>query len=263
VGAKADAPCGALNGQQSEDLASYRDEYRDLRWDTRGGHDRAGDPAAAAGQLLPAIAAGTVGPARAGLDLGCGGVVPAAETLALPVREGGRIVLVGGLIATGVCAGGSNSLGLMSPARRTAQDGGRFFLSLVARGLSGVAMVTSDAHAGLVAAIATAGPPVLKLWRVSIGGNGQVLRRRHSGHHHPQRYPSPAATHDRVQPVKEFGVCRTLKMARLDDVEFRDVEISCRSFSSRAGPRELWRTITGPLLQQLHRYITPAMLAHA
>ena len=171
MGAKADAPCGALNGQQSEDLASYRDEYRDLRWDTRGGHDRAGDPAAAAGQLLPAIAAGTVGPARAGLDLGCGGVVPAAETLALPVREGGRIVLVGGLIATGVCAGGSNSLGLMSPARRTAQDGGRFFLSLVARGLSGVAMVTSDAHAGLVAAIATAGPPVLKLWRVSIGGN--------------------------------------------------------------------------------------------
>jgi len=62
MGAEADAICGAPYGQPSEDRVNYRNSYRDRRWDTRGGHDRAGDPQAAGGQLLPGLDAGAPPP---------------------------------------------------------------------------------------------------------------------------------------------------------------------------------------------------------
>jgi putative transposase len=72
----------------------------------------------------------------------------------LKVREGGRTVNVHALVATGVNAQGYREiLGLQVTS---AEDGAgwlAFFRDLTARGLSGVALVTSDAHAGLVAAI--------------------------------------------------------------------------------------------------------------
>jgi transposase-like protein len=78
----------------------------------------------------------------------------AADALVLKVREGGRTVNVHALIATAVNAEGYREiLGLQVTS---AEDGAgwlAFFRDLVARGLSGVALVTSDAHAGLVAAI--------------------------------------------------------------------------------------------------------------
>jgi putative transposase len=78
----------------------------------------------------------------------------AADALVLKVREAGRVVGVHTLIATGVNAEGYREiLGLQVTS---AEDGAgwlAFFRDLVARGLSGVALVTSDAHAGLVAAI--------------------------------------------------------------------------------------------------------------
>jgi putative transposase len=78
----------------------------------------------------------------------------AADALVLKVREGGRVVPVHALVATGVNADGHREiLGLHVT---TAEDGAgwlAFFRDLVARGLSGVKLVTSDAHAGLVAAI--------------------------------------------------------------------------------------------------------------
>jgi len=37
MGAGADAACGALYGQVSEDRVNYRNGYRDRRWDTRAG----------------------------------------------------------------------------------------------------------------------------------------------------------------------------------------------------------------------------------
>ena len=78
----------------------------------------------------------------------------AADALVLKVREGGRVVGVHALVATGVNADGHREiLGLQVT---TAEDGAgwlRFFRDLTARGLSGVKLVTSDAHAGLVAAI--------------------------------------------------------------------------------------------------------------
>jgi putative transposase len=78
----------------------------------------------------------------------------AADALVLKVREGGRTVNVHALVATGVNAEGYREiLGLQVSS---AEDGAgwlAFFRDLTARGLSGVALVTSDAHAGLVAAI--------------------------------------------------------------------------------------------------------------
>jgi putative transposase len=78
----------------------------------------------------------------------------AADALVLKVRESGRVVAVHALVATGVNGDGYREiLGLQVTS---AEDGAgwlSFFRDLTARGLSGVRLVTSDAHAGLVAAI--------------------------------------------------------------------------------------------------------------
>ena len=78
----------------------------------------------------------------------------AADALVLKVREGGRVVNVHALLATGVNADGHREiLGLQVTS---AEDGAgwlAFFRDLTARGLAGVALVTSDAHRGLVEAI--------------------------------------------------------------------------------------------------------------
>src|ERR687887_1380779 len=73
----------------------------------------------------------------------------------LKVREGGRVVSMAVVIAVGVNAEGQREiLGLdVGPS----EDGAfwlAFLRSLVARGLSGVKLVTSDAHEGLKGAIA-------------------------------------------------------------------------------------------------------------
>jgi putative transposase len=78
----------------------------------------------------------------------------AADALVLKVREAGRVVNVHALIATGVNAEGYREI--LGVDVTTAEDGAgwlTFLRSLTARGLSGVKLVTSDAHAGLVAAI--------------------------------------------------------------------------------------------------------------
>ncbi len=78
----------------------------------------------------------------------------AAGALVLKVREGGRVVNVHALLATGVSADGHREiLGLQVTS---AEDGAgwlAFFRDLTARGLSGVRLVTSDSHRGLVDAI--------------------------------------------------------------------------------------------------------------
>jgi transposase-like protein len=78
----------------------------------------------------------------------------AADALVLKVREGGRVVNVHALLATGVNADGHREiLGLQVTS---AEDGAgwlAFFRDLSARGLSGVRLITSDAHRGLVDAI--------------------------------------------------------------------------------------------------------------
>jgi transposase-like protein len=78
----------------------------------------------------------------------------AADALTMKVREGGRVVNTHVLVATGVNADGHREV--LGVDIASAEDGAGwlgFFRGLVARGLSGTALVTSDAHPGLVAAI--------------------------------------------------------------------------------------------------------------
>ena len=79
----------------------------------------------------------------------------AADALTMKVREHGRVVNAVVLVATGVNADGHREiLGVKVATSETKEAWNTFFADLVARGLSGVKLVTSDAHAGLVEAIA-------------------------------------------------------------------------------------------------------------
>ena len=78
----------------------------------------------------------------------------AADALTMKVREGGRVVKVAVMVATGINADGYREiLGVHTATTETGAGWLAFFRDLVARGLSGVALVTSDAHTGLVEAI--------------------------------------------------------------------------------------------------------------
>jgi transposase-like protein len=76
------------------------------------------------------------------------------DALTQKVREGGRVVQVAVVIANGVNADGCREI--LGVDLVTTEDGAgwlAFLRSLVARGLSGVRLVVSDAHEGLVDAI--------------------------------------------------------------------------------------------------------------
>jgi putative transposase len=81
------------------------------------------------------------------------------DALAIKVREGGRTVNVHALIAVGVNADGHREVLGLDVA--SCEDGAGwlgFLRGLTARGLSGVKLVVSDAHRGLVDAIAATLP---------------------------------------------------------------------------------------------------------
>lgn len=78
----------------------------------------------------------------------------AADALTMKVREGGRVINAVVLIATGVNGDGHREvLGMRVATAETGAAWNEFFADLVARGLTGVRLVTSDAHAGLVEAV--------------------------------------------------------------------------------------------------------------
>ena len=78
-----------------------------------------------------------------------------ADALTMKVREGGRVINAVALVATGVNADGHREvLGLRVATSETGAAWNEFFADLAARGLTGVRLVTSDAHQGLVEAIA-------------------------------------------------------------------------------------------------------------
>ncbi len=81
------------------------------------------------------------------------------DALALRVREGGRIAQPAAVIATAASADGYREI--LGLDLVTSEDGAgwtAFLRDLVARGLSGVRLVISDDHAGLVAAVAAVLP---------------------------------------------------------------------------------------------------------
>src|SRR4051812_35116946 len=78
----------------------------------------------------------------------------AADALVLKVRESGRVVNVHALLAVGINADGHREiLGLHVTSSEDGAGWLGFFRDLTARGLSGIRLVTSDAHRGLVDAI--------------------------------------------------------------------------------------------------------------
>jgi transposase-like protein len=84
-----------------------------------------------------------------------------ADALVMKVREGGRVVNVHVLVAVGVNNDGHREV--LGVDIASGEDGAgwlAFFRGLVARGLSGVQLVTSDAHRRLVNAIGATLPGV-------------------------------------------------------------------------------------------------------
>src|SRR5436190_1032711 len=169
----------------------------------------------------------------------------AADALVLKVREGGRTVNVHALLATGVNADGYREiLGLHVTS---AEDGAgwlAFFRDLTARGLSGVALVTSDAHRGLVEAIgATLPGAAWQRCRTHYAANlmsatpnsawGWVKALLHSVYDQPDA-EAVHAQFDRIVEAladKLPAVADHLDQARADVLAFT------------AFPREVWRQI--------------------
>ena len=169
----------------------------------------------------------------------------AADALVLKVREGGRVVNVHALLATGVNADGHREiLGLQVTS---AEDGAGwlgFFRDLSARGLSGVRLVTSDAHNGLVAAIgATLPGAAWQRCRTHYAANLMAATPKASWPwvrallHSVYDQPDAASVHaqfDRVLGAvadKLPAVAEHLDQARVDVLAFT-------SF-----PKEIWRQI--------------------
>ena len=169
----------------------------------------------------------------------------AADALVLKVREGGRVVPVHVLVATGVNADGHREI--LGVQVTTSEDGAgwlAFFRDLTARGLSGVRLVTSDAHAGLVAAISATLPGAAwQRCRTHYAANlmsatpksswGWVKALLHSIYDQPDADAVHAqfdrvvdALHDKLPAVAEH-----LERARADILAFT------------AFPKEIWRQI--------------------
>src|SRR5829696_2310754 len=91
------------------------------------------------------------------------------DALVVKVREHGRTVNVHTLVAVGVNADGQREvLGLDVASDEDGAGWLAFLRSLTARGLSGVRLVISDAHRGLVAAVGAAVPDALELYRIKL-----------------------------------------------------------------------------------------------
>ena len=169
----------------------------------------------------------------------------AADALVLKVREAGRTVNVHALLATGVNAEGYREiLGLHVT---TGEDGAgwlAFFRDLTARGLTGVALVTSDAHRGLTEAIGATLPGASwQRCRTHYAANlmsatpksawGWVRALLHSVYDQPDA-SSVHAQFDRVLDAltdKLPGVAGHLDTARADVLAFT------------AFPKEVWSQI--------------------
>jgi len=169
----------------------------------------------------------------------------AADALVLKVREGGRVVNVHALLATGVNADGHREiLGLQVSS---AEDGAGwlgFFRDLTARGLSGVRLVTSDAHAGLVSAIgATLPGAAWQRCRTHYAANLMAATPKSSWPwvrallHSVYDQPDTASVHAQFDRVLDALSDKLPKVSEHLDTARADV-LAFTSF-----PKELWRQI--------------------
>src|SRR5919112_1598141 len=169
----------------------------------------------------------------------------AADALVLKVREGGRVVNVHALVATGVNADGHREiLGLQVTS---AEDGAgwlAFFRDLTARGLTGVALVTSDSHRGLVDAIGATLPGASwQRCRTHYAANLMTATPKTSWPwvkallHSVYDQPDAAAVHAQFDRVLDAVAEKLPKVAEHLDTARADV-LAFTSF-----PKELWRQI--------------------
>ena len=169
----------------------------------------------------------------------------AADALTMKVRENGRVVNAVVLVATGVNADGHREvLGVQVTTSETKEAWNAFFADLVARGLSGELLVTSDAHAGLIEAIAANLPGTAwQRCRTHYAANlmsvcpkaswGWVKALLHSVYDQPDA-DAVHAQYDRVLDAltdKLPAVAEHLDAARADLLAFT------------AFPKEIWRQI--------------------
>lgn len=169
----------------------------------------------------------------------------AADALTMKVREGGRVVKVAVMVATGVNADGFREvLGIHTATTESGAGWLSFFRDLTARGLTGVALVTSDAHAGLVEAIGATLPAASwQRCRTHYAANlmavtpkaqwGWVKALLHSVYDQPDA-DAVHAQFDRVLEglyEKLPKVAEHLELARCDILAFT------------AFPKEVWRQV--------------------
>jgi transposase-like protein len=169
----------------------------------------------------------------------------AADALVLKVREGGRVVGVHALVATGVNADGHREiLGLQVTS---AEDGAGwlgFFRDLTARGLTGVALVTSDAHAGLVSAIgATLPGAAWQRCRTHYAANLMAVCPKSSWPwvrallHSVYDQPDAASVHAQFDRVLDALADKLPRVA----AHLEDARADVLAFT--AFPKEVWRQI--------------------
>src|SRR6478672_9374078 len=169
----------------------------------------------------------------------------AADALVLKVREGGRTVNVHALLAVGVNSDGYREiLGLHVTS---AEDGAGwlgFFRDLTARGLAGVALVTSDAHRGLVEAIgATLPGAAWQRCRTHYAANLMAATPKASWPwvktllHSVYDQPDAASVHAQFDRLVDAIAGKLPKVAAHLDAARADV-LAFTGF-----PKELWRQI--------------------
>jgi putative transposase len=172
----------------------------------------------------------------------------AADALTMKVREGGRVVNVSVMIATGINLDGHREiLGLDVCSAESHAGWLGFFRGLVARGLieqGPVALVTSDAHSGLVAALgATLPGTAWQRCRTHYAANlmsatpksswGWVKALLHSVYDQPEEQAVHAQFERVVDALAEKlpAVAEHLEAARADILAFTIF------------PKEIWRQI--------------------
>ncbi|MDX6390716.1 MAG: putative transposase, partial [Streptosporangiaceae bacterium] len=175
----------------------------------------------------------------------------AAGALVLKVREGGRLVNVHALLAAGVNADGHREIpGLQVTS---AEDGAgwlAFFRDLTARGLTGVALVTSDAHRGLTEAIGATVPGAsCQRCRTHYAANLMSVTPKASWPwvktllHSVYDQPDAASVHDQYDRLtsaiagKLPKVAAHLDAARADVLAFTSAQVACCQARAEASAR--------------------------
>jgi transposase-like protein len=169
----------------------------------------------------------------------------AADALTMKVRENGRVVNAVVLVATGVNGDGHREvLGVKVATSETKEAWNVFFADLVARGLAGVKLVTSDAHAGLVEAIAANLP----------GASWQRCRTHYAANlmsvcpksawpavktmlHSVYDQPDPESVHTQYDKLLDSMTNKLPAVAEHLDTARADV------LAFTAFPKELWRQV--------------------